>query len=82
MSPTEITWRMEQPYAPYPSILSWTFLVPKHLLEKAADPNTTPDFTRAPVGTGPFKWVERSPGDHITLAAYQGYHGGGPISSG
>ena len=29
VSPTEITWRMERPYAPYPSILSWTFIVPE-----------------------------------------------------
>jgi hypothetical protein len=78
VSPTEITWRLERPYAPYQSILSWTFLVPKHLLEKEADPNTTPKFLANPVGTGAFKWVDRVPGDHITLAAYPGYHGGGP----
>ncbi|MBV9138343.1 MAG: peptide ABC transporter substrate-binding protein, partial [Hyphomicrobiales bacterium] len=53
-SPTEITWRMEHAYAPYPSILSWTFLVPKHLLEKASDPNNTPEFLAHPVGTGAF----------------------------
>ena len=35
------TWRMEKPYAPYPAILSWTFIVPKHILEKEADPNTS-----------------------------------------
>ena len=52
VSPTEITWRLEHPYAPYPSILSWTFLVPKHILEKASDPNTTPDFLAHPIGTG------------------------------
>ncbi|SDR63754.1 peptide/nickel transport system substrate-binding protein [Rhizobiales bacterium GAS113] len=78
VSPTEITWRLERAYAPYPSILSWTFLVPKHILEKAADPNTTPDFLAKPIGTGAFKWVERVPGDHIALAAYEGYHGDGP----
>ena len=78
VSPTEITWRLEHPYAPYPAILSWTFLVPKHILEKASDPNTTPDFLAHPIGTGAFKWVERVPGDHITLTAYDGYHGGGP----
>ncbi|MDQ0391322.1 peptide ABC transporter substrate-binding protein [Labrys monachus] len=77
VSPTELTWRMEKAYAPYPAILSWTFLVPKHILEKEADLNK-PAFTTSPVGTGPFKWVERVPGDHITLAAHDGYHGDGP----
>ena len=77
VSPTEITWRMEKPYAPYPAILSWTFIVPKHILDKEADPNTSP-FNNAPIGTGPFKWVERVPGDHITLAANTDYLGDGP----
>lgn len=77
VSPTELTWRMERAYAPYPAILAWTFLVPKHKLEGAADPNGG-EFAGSPVGTGPFKWVERVPGDHITLAAYPDYHGQGP----
>ena len=68
VSPTELTWRLEKPYAPYPAILSWTFIVPKHILGKEADPNTS-SFNTAPIGTGSFKWVERVPGDHITLAA-------------
>ena len=52
-------------------------MVPKHVLAKAADPNTAP-FNNAPVGTGPFKWVERVPGDHITLAANADFYGDGP----
>lgn len=76
-SPTELTWKMEKPYAPYPAILSWTFIVPKHILEKEADPNTAA-FNNAPVGTGAFKWVERVPGDHITLEANTDFHGEGP----
>ncbi|HYI68802.1 MAG TPA: peptide ABC transporter substrate-binding protein [Skermanella sp.] len=77
VSPTELTWRMEKAYAPYQAILSWTFFVPKHILEKEADPNTS-SFNNKPIGTGPFKWVERVPGDHITLAANTDYHGDGP----
>ena len=77
VSPTEITWRMETAYATYPSILAWTFIVPKHILEKASDPNTAP-FSNAPVGTGPFKWVERVPGDHILLEANRLFFGEGP----
>jgi peptide/nickel transport system substrate-binding protein len=77
VSSTELTWRMEKAYAPYPAILSWTFFVPKHLFEKEADLNK-PDFVNHPVGTGPFTWTERVPGDHITLTANPHYHGEGP----
>jgi peptide/nickel transport system substrate-binding protein len=77
VSPTEVTWRMKKSYAPYASILSWTFIVPQHILAKADDPNTAP-FNNAPVGTGPFKWSERMPGDHITLVANDHFFGAGP----
>ncbi|MFT4185456.1 MAG: peptide ABC transporter substrate-binding protein [Rhizobium sp.] len=77
VSPTELTWRMEKAFAPYPSILAATFIVPKHILGAEKDKNTAP-FNNAPVGTGPFKWVERIAGDHITLAANTDYFGDGP----
>lgn len=75
--PHEISWRMEKAYSPYLSLLAWTFIVPKHLLASASDPNTAP-FNNAPVGTGPFRWGERVPGDHLTLLANTKYHGTGP----
>ena len=78
LGPSELTFTLKKPYAPLPSILSWTFLVPKHLLEKASDINKPDSFLSNPVGTGAFKWVERVPGDHITLAANDAYHGTGP----
>ena len=78
VSPTEVTWRMDKPFAPYASILAWTWIVPQHLLAGQADPHSSP-FLRAPVGTGAFKWVERVPGDHITLSANEGYFGEGPF---
>ena len=77
VSPTEITWKMEKPFAPYPSILASTFITPKHILGAAADPNTAP-FNNAPVGTGPFKWKERVAGDYILLEANRDYFGAGP----
>ncbi len=77
VSPTEITWEMAEPFAPYPSILAWTFMVPKHALGAAEDPNTAP-FNNAPIGTGPFKWVERVAGDYILLEANEDYWGEGP----
>lgn len=76
-SPTVVSWRTTKPYAPLPALLSWTFIVPEHILAKASDPNTAP-FNNAPVGTGPFMWKERVPGDHITLVANPHYFGKGP----
>lgn len=77
VSPTEITWRMEKPFAPYPSILASTFITPKHLLGAEADRNTAA-YNNAPVGTGPFKWKERVAGDYILLDANTEYFGDGP----
>ena len=77
VSPTEITWKTTKPYAPLPALLSWTFIVPKHILGSLADPNAGP-FNDSPVGTGPFKWKERMAGDHITLVANPDYFSSGP----
>jgi peptide/nickel transport system substrate-binding protein len=77
VSPTEITWRMEEAFAPYLSFLTETFIVPKHILEKEADPNTAA-FNQAPIGTGAFKWGQRVAGDHIELVANPDYFGEGP----
>ncbi|OKO87863.1 ABC transporter substrate-binding protein [Bradyrhizobium sp. NAS80.1] len=77
VSPTEISWRMEEPFAPYLSFLTETFIVPKHILEKEANPNNAA-FNQAPVGTGPFKWGQRVAGDHLELVANPDYFGEGP----
>ncbi|MGX5736397.1 peptide ABC transporter substrate-binding protein [Bosea thiooxidans] len=77
VAPDEIQWRMERAYSPYLSILALTFIVPRHILEKASDPNTAP-FNTAPTGTGPFRWGERVVGDRILLHANPAYHGAGP----
>lgn len=77
VAPDEIHWRMETAYAPYLSILALTFIVPKHILEKATDPNSS-SFNAAPVGTGPFRWGTRATGDHLLLHANPHYHRPGP----
>lgn len=77
VSPTEITWKMEKPFAPYPSILASTFITPKHLLGAEADRNTAA-YNNSPVGTGAFKWKERVAGDYILLDANTEYFGDGP----
>lgn len=75
--PHELSWKMTKLYAPYISLLTSTFIVPRHALEKAADPNTAP-FNSAPIGTGPFKWGKRVAGESITLLANTDYFGDGP----
>lgn len=77
VSPTEITWRMEEPFAPYMSFLTETFIMPEHILGAAEDPNEAP-FNQAPVGTGAFKWGSRQAGDNLQLEANADYHGEGP----
>lgn len=77
VSPTEITWKMERPFAPYMSFLTETFMVPKHILEAEADPNTAA-FNQNPIGTGAFKFQNRTAGDLVSLVANTDYHGEGP----
>lgn len=77
VSPTEITWQMDEAFPPYLSFLTETFIVPKHILGAADDPNTAP-FNQAPVGTGAFKWGERLAGDRLELVANPDYFGEGP----
>lgn len=75
-APDRISWTMKKPFAPYLSILAWFFIAPKHKLEN--EPVTGGRYAESPVGTGPFKWRERVPGDHITLTANEDYFGDGP----
>ncbi len=76
VSPTQVSWRMEKPFAPYSSILAWTYIVPAHARSQP-DP-TGAAFAAHPIGTGPFKFGDRVPGDHITLTANDKYFGDGP----
>jgi peptide/nickel transport system substrate-binding protein len=76
-SPEIVTWKMSKPYAPYLSILAWFYIVPQHKLKD--EPITGGPFVQNPIGTGPFKWQQRVPGDHITLAANEDYFGAGPL---
>jgi len=77
VSPTEITWRMARPFAPYFSILASTFMVPKHAFDGVADKNAAP-FNNAPIGTGAFKFKNRVPGSYLEVEANTDYFGDGP----
>lgn len=75
---------------PYTLIVQWSerypfantghSVHPKHLIEHEylRDPSRLKSHkqVRAPIGSGPYKFVEWVPGSHITLEAYDKYPGG------
>jgi peptide/nickel transport system substrate-binding protein/oligopeptide transport system substrate-binding protein len=64
--------RLEEPFAPFLSILAMANakVVPREALGA--------DFGRAPVGTGPFKFQEWKEGQQIVLSAHGDYFGEAP----
>lgn len=70
--------RLTEPYAPLLSELSLPIL-PRHLFEKrTAEEIAGLDFWSEPVGSGPFKFEERKPGQAIVLTRYENFYGGAP----
>lgn len=67
-----VVFQLKEPYAPFVSLLFQWGIMPKHVLEGEADINKA-DYNRAPIGTGPFKFVEWQDGDHITLEKNEDY---------
>jgi peptide/nickel transport system substrate-binding protein len=73
-----VKFKMKVPYAPIMVTLSDMYITPEHILSKSPDINKDEFNTKRPIGTGPFKFVEWVPGDHVTLEANRAYHGTGP----
>ncbi len=81
VDPTTVKVSTKEPYSALIELLGYlTFMLPKHLLEgQKFDPSTFPqDFIKKPIGTGPFKFQENVPGDHVTVIANESYHEGRP----
>ena len=70
-----VTVKTTAPYAPTLRNLAIPFaaIVPKAVVE--ADENA---FIQNPVGSGPYKFVEWTHGDHVTLKAFDDYYAGKP----
>ncbi len=67
--------RYAEPFAP--ALISWAFwMMPRHLLE--GEDLTSTEFSRSPVGTGPYRFVEWKTGEKIVLEANEEYWEGRP----
>ena len=75
LGPREIAIRLDEPYAPFLSLLSAPALsiVPAEEAERAGAA-----FGRAPLGSGPFRFERWEAGDSITLQAHDGAPEGRP----
>ena len=62
-----------------PFIWAWQdmHIVPVHILSKVNDINKA-KFNTHPIGTGPFQFVERTPGSHTVYKRNPAYHRGAP----
>lgn len=76
-----IRMTMVEPFAPMLFALSLIPIVPEHLLADSEDFNTD-DFTRNPVGTGPFMIEEWVSDQFLRLIPFEQYHRGRPMSDG
>jgi len=72
-----LTFRVTYDKPLAPALISWSVAIhPKHLLE-GKDITKSP-LSRAPVGTGPYRFVEWAPGEKIVLEANPDYFEGKP----
>lgn len=73
-----VSFTLGQPFAPFLIVWSDTYIVPEHVLADVQDMLTTEFNSTAPIGTGPFKFENRTAGESITLVRNDAYHGDGP----
>ncbi len=69
---------LNAPSAVLDRALAVVFMIPPHYFEEVGG---SEGFVTAPVGTGPFAYVDGAPGDFIQFEANQNYWGGAPLLS-
>ncbi len=76
-APDEYTFKVRYAKPLASALISWAMAIhPKHLLE--GQPIAESPLARAPIGTGPFRFVEWSPGEKIVLERNEDYFEGAP----
>jgi len=81
VGPNVVKLTTKAPNSALPEVLAYLlFMLPKHLLAGGEyTPTKFPEaFIKHPIGTGPFKFAEHIPGDHLTVVANDQYHEGRP----
>lgn len=82
LDPYTVRMTLSEPYAPFLSTWAQTSgdIVPKHILGKLKPEEITKggDFSRHPIGSGPFKLKEWKEATYIVIEANKDYFGKGP----
>lgn len=73
ISDYEVKYMLTQSYSPFPGLLAGPFF---HVLNEEAVMAAGEDYGRNPVGTGAYKFVEWSEGEHIKLESFEDYFKG------
>ncbi|TVR70522.1 MAG: hypothetical protein EA415_12910 [Sphaerobacteraceae bacterium] len=68
-------------FGPFLYALSEIPIIPEHVLADSDDINTD-DFNTNPVGTGPYRWMEREPDQWLRLERFDDYYAGQPAAEG
>lgn len=64
----------DEPFAALLLRLNYVKIIPKAYVEKVG----SEEFAKAPIGSGPYKFVERSKDEKVVMQAYDNYFGGKP----
>jgi peptide/nickel transport system substrate-binding protein len=76
VSETDAVIRLTRPFPVLPNWLSFVgqFITPKKYFETVG----ADEFARKPIGSGPYRLIEYTPGSRIVLEAFKRYWGGAP----
>ncbi|MCA1668596.1 MAG: ABC transporter substrate-binding protein [Thermomicrobia bacterium] len=72
--PSTVVVTLQRVYVPFGALSATIGIVPQHVHSKIGEK----EYKKAPVGTGPYKFMEQKLGDHVTLQAFDDYWGGRP----